>query len=77
MRKAALALLLSALGACSRAPKEAAPAAPAPPKRPNLVSMPSGGSVVSRTAELDLQHSAVRLIDTANGTAWVTPADDT
>ena len=38
--------------------------------------MPLGGSVVSRTAELDLQHSAVRMIDTANGTAWVTAAED-
>ena len=38
--------------------------------------MPAGASIASRTAELDLEHSAVRLIDTANGTAWVTPADD-
>jgi hypothetical protein len=38
--------------------------------------MPAGASVVSRTAELDLEHSAVRLIDTSNGTGWVTPADD-
>ncbi|HEX3582515.1 MAG TPA: discoidin domain-containing protein [Thermoanaerobaculia bacterium] len=38
--------------------------------------MPAGGSVVSRTAELDLQHSAARMIDTANGTGWVTPAED-
>lgn len=38
--------------------------------------MPAGGSVVSRTAELDLQHSAVRMIDTANATGWVTAADD-
>ncbi len=38
--------------------------------------MPAGGSIVFRTAELDLQHSAVRLIDTANSTGWVTPAED-
>lgn len=35
-----------------------------------------GASVVSRTAELDLQHSALRLIDTSSATAWVTPAAD-
>jgi len=35
-----------------------------------------GASIASRTAELDLQHSAVRMIDTANATGWVTPASD-
>ncbi|HEX3108201.1 MAG TPA: discoidin domain-containing protein [Thermoanaerobaculia bacterium] len=36
-----------------------------------------GASIASRTAELDLQHSAVRMIDTSNATGWVTPPSDT
>lgn len=36
----------------------------------------SGASILSRSAELDLIHSAVRLIDTAGSTGWVTPAED-
>jgi hypothetical protein len=36
----------------------------------------SGASIVSRSAELDLTHSAVRLIDTAGSTGWVTPSED-
>ncbi|HEV8433039.1 MAG TPA: discoidin domain-containing protein, partial [Thermoanaerobaculia bacterium] len=35
-----------------------------------------GASIASRTAELDLQHSAVRMIDTTNATGWVTPPSD-
>jgi len=79
VKRTALALLLVAASACSRAPRNTARAVatpPAPPPRPNLAALVAGGSVVSRTAELDLQHSALRLIDDAIGTAWVTPAAD-
>lgn len=77
MKRTALALLICAVCACRRAPEHPAPAAPLPPPpRPNLAAIPAGGSIVFRTAELDLQHSAVRLIDTANATGWVTPAED-
>ncbi|HEY2830461.1 MAG TPA: discoidin domain-containing protein [Thermoanaerobaculia bacterium] len=77
MRKAALALSLLALVACNRAAPPAKVLAPAAPvARPNLLDLSQGASVVSRTAELDLDHSALRLIDDANSTGWVTPAED-
>lgn len=40
------------------------------------MELSQGACVVSRTAELDLLHSALRLIDGANATGWVTPAAD-
>ena len=78
MKRIALALLLAA--ACTKrapvAPKKAAAPPPAPVAAPNLLEMSRGASVVSRTAELDLLHSAIRLIDTAGGSGWVTPSND-
>ena len=74
MRKAALTFLLAI--ACQRPAQHASAPTPPQPPRPNLLVLQSGASVVSRTAELDLAHSAIRLIDTAGDTGWVTPADD-
>jgi hypothetical protein len=42
----------------------------------NLIALSRGGSIVSRTAELDLSHSAVRLIDGSGSNGWVTPSAD-
>jgi hypothetical protein len=42
----------------------------------NLAALARGGAIVSRTAELDLRHSATRLIDGSGSTGWVTPSGD-
>jgi hypothetical protein len=76
VRRAALVLLLPAAIACHRPAGNVAAPAPAPPPRQNLLVLQSGASVVSRSAELDLIHSAVRMIDAAGSTGWVTPAED-
>ncbi|HEY2091369.1 MAG TPA: discoidin domain-containing protein [Thermoanaerobaculia bacterium] len=78
MRKAAVTWLLLTLAACNRAapPAQVAAVPAAPVARPNLMDLAQGACVVSRTAELDLEHSALRLIDDANSTGWVTPAED-
>jgi hypothetical protein len=55
-------------------PKQAPP--PVPAASQNLVALSHGGSIVSRTAELDLSHSAVRLIDGSGSNGWVTPSGD-
>jgi F5/8 type C domain-containing protein len=72
VRGVALALLLFA---CHR-PPIAAEKKPVPPARENLLTLAQGASVVSRTGELDLTHSALRAIDTTGNTGWVTPSGD-
>jgi hypothetical protein len=76
VRRAALALLLPAAIACHRPAEHVVAPEPTQAPRPNLLVLQSGASVVSRSAELDLGHSAVRLIDNAGSTGWVTPAED-
>jgi hypothetical protein len=76
-RFGAFAILLIGFLACNRPSAQTpAPAPIAPPPKPNLLGLWQGASVVSRTAELDLGHSAVRLIDSSRGMVWVTPAGD-
>jgi hypothetical protein len=85
-RAATLVVLLTC--ACREAP----PAAPPPPtataakpvaeKRDpgetlNLLDMAHGAAVVSRTAELMLEASAIRAIDGDQNTGWSTPPGDT
>jgi hypothetical protein len=82
-RRAALLLLL--LAACGRAPEAPAPAqprasAPAPREEnvadidgDNLLNLAYGASVVSRTAELNLESSAAHAIDGMSFTNWSSP----
>jgi outer membrane protein OmpA-like peptidoglycan-associated protein len=74
VRGVALALLVFA---CHRQPiqsKQTPP--PVRAESPNLIALSRGGSIVSRTAELDLSHSAVRLIDGSGSNGWLTPSGD-
>lgn len=69
-------LLLAAFGACSRPePQDAAPANSTRP-RLNLLAFSRGASVVSRTAERTLDHSALLAIDSDPNTAWLSPQGD-
>ena len=56
----------------------AAPAAAAPDleERQNLMNIAYGASVISRTAEITLEASAVRAIDGDSNSAWSSPPDD-
>lgn len=45
-------------------------------ERGNLLNIALGASVVSRTAEMTLEQSAVRAIDGDPGTMWASPPDD-
>jgi outer membrane protein OmpA-like peptidoglycan-associated protein len=80
------ALLLLVLVACGRAPEATAPAqpratAPAPQQEEhvaeidddNLLNLAYGASVVSRTAELNLESSAAHAIDGMSFTNWSAP----
>jgi hypothetical protein len=83
-------LLLSALllaTACSKPAKEQKAAAAQPPakivftageerERGNLLNLSLGAGVVSRTGEATLDSSAVRAIDGAIESGWVTPPSD-
>lgn len=84
--RCALLLLLAWLVACNRtetAPPERAETAHAAPAevlatyvdedRGNLLDMVNGSSVIYRTAELDLEHSAVHAIDGMATTRWASP----
>jgi hypothetical protein len=79
------ALLVAA--ACSKPAKEQPAAAAEPPakivftageerERGNLLNLSLGAGVVSRTGEATLDSSAVRAIDGAVETGWVTPPND-
>lgn len=82
MRRRAFFALLLLAGACRNEP--AAPAAsarPAPPppieaERTNLLNVGFGAAVISRTAELTLDHSAVRAIDGDPASRWSSPPGD-
>jgi F5/8 type C domain len=85
IRKAAL-ILAFALLACDRGP--AAPAAKAgnpgedPPRHidrdgDNLLNIAYGAALVSRTEELDLDHSGLHAIDGMHTTFWQTPPHGT
>jgi len=74
LRGVALVLLMFACHREPIQPKQARPAAT--PPRQNLIALSRGGSIVSRTAELDLSHSAVRLIDGSGSNGWATPSGD-
>jgi hypothetical protein len=80
------ALLLLAIVACGRAPEAPAPAQPQPtvpaPQQEehvaeidddNLLNLAYGASVVSRTAELNLETSAAHAIDGMSFTNWSSP----
>ncbi len=80
MRIAIASMLLFAL-ACNEqpAPKRAASgggSAPDAEEQGNLLNIALGASVVSRTAELTLDQSALRAIDGDPGSAWNSPLDD-
>lgn len=80
-----IALLLLVLTACGRAPEAPAPAQPqaAAPAAPeervaevdddNLLNLAYGASVISRTAELNLESSAAHAIDGMSFTSWSAP----
>jgi hypothetical protein len=80
--KRPFAILAFALIAC-REPVKPAPqtaAAPEPPmdvlEQGNLMNMALGASVVSRTAELTLDNSAIRAIDGDPLSTWTSPPSD-
>jgi hypothetical protein len=83
-RLLAAAALLVAL-ACREQGQAPATGTTAPPppvpsdadERTNLLNMAFGASVVSRTAELTLDHSAIRAIDGDPASGWVSPPNDT
>jgi hypothetical protein len=83
LRNALLGLALFAAACRSEAPAPqpaaAAPVARDTTERPNLLNIAYGASVVSRTAEVELEHSALRAIDgeSVYGDAkWVTVPHD-
>lgn len=68
--------------ACREQTTPPPPAAPQaafaePEEGANLLNIAFGGSVVSRTAELTLDHSAARAIDGDPASGWASPPDDT
>jgi hypothetical protein len=83
--KITAAFLVLLLCACRQDP--VAPEAPAAPKKvstprdpgeaANLVAMARGAAIVSRTAELTLEASAVHVIDGDQNSGWSTPPGDT
>ena len=87
MRKRFAVTLLLAL-ACNKQPAPTPAAATPPPTAPpaathgdeqergNLLNLGLGASVVSRTAELTLDQSALRAIDGDPESAWISPPDD-
>ena len=85
--KIAATLLTLLLCACREAPEQPPPAVPAAAKKApsppdpgesaNLLDMARGAAIVSRTAELTLEASAVRVIDGDPQTGWATPPGDT
>ena len=76
MRKLALLACFFAL-ACERAVPVVEQTPPAPPKiepdtdAENLLNIAYGTTVVSRTGELNLEHSAAHTIDGISTTAWI------
>ena len=84
MKRLALIATLLALFACSGEPETQAPPQAATPavaldadERVNLLNLAYGAAVVSRTAELTLDHSALRAIDGDPGSLWSSPPADT
>ncbi len=80
MRRSATLLIISAFLSCREA--ETPHASPPPPpfdasERGNLLNMAYGASVVSRTAELTLDNSAIRAIDGDPESTWSSPPSDT
>jgi hypothetical protein len=75
-----LACVLAILGGCRRT--AVPPAEPAEarsqllPDAENLLTMPHGASIVSRTGELTLEQTPIRLIDGEPDSHWTTPARD-
>ena len=79
MRRAAILIVAAALLAC-REPEKTVPPPPPPPdaaEKDNLLNMALGASVISRTAELTLDTSAIRAIDGDPETMWTSPPEDT
>ena len=85
MKRLTLTATLLALFACSGAPETGAPAPRAvkpvvavdADEKANLLNLAHGAAVVSRNAELTLDHSALRAIDGDSGSPWISPPDDT
>jgi hypothetical protein len=89
MRRAAAAVLLILAAACNR-PDPPPPQKPVQPQAPaagdvqvnadpdvdNLLNIAYGASVVSRTAESNLEVSALHAIDGLSGTYWSSPPGD-
>lgn len=81
---AALALLLCIALGCEREAEAPAPSPAAGSDRPravdhdrdNLLAIMKGGSLVSRTAESDLEQSALHAIDGVTFTRWASPEGD-
>ncbi len=91
MRTRALAILGLALATGCGQARQKVPAAPARPQpaiqapaaadpnadeRENLLNIAYGATVISRTAEITLDSSALRAIDGDNTSAWSSPPDD-
>ncbi|MEA2463402.1 MAG: type domain [Acidobacteriota bacterium] len=83
-RALVILLLTGAIAACNRTPAPAAQkkAEAAEPARHldrdanNLLNIASGAAVLSRTAELDLESSALHAIDGMSTTRWTSPPGD-
>jgi hypothetical protein len=78
-RAVVLACVLAILGGCRRdAVQPAEPPAPTQqlPEAENLLTMPRGASIVSRTGELTLEQTPIRLIDGEPDSHWTTPVRD-
>jgi hypothetical protein len=84
IRRALVILLLTgAVAACNRTPGpaaqkkvEAEPARHTDHDANNLLNIASGAAVLSRTAELDLESSALHAIDGMRTTRWTSPPGD-
>ena len=73
MRRLAIVLLIAAALACRRAEPPPVETKRSVPEVENLLALARGASVVSRTGELSLETSAVRLIDGDPATPWRSP----
>jgi hypothetical protein len=83
IQRALFVLLFAGAIACNRTPGPAAQqnAEAEPPRHvdhdaKNLLNIASGAAVLSRTAELDLESSALHAIDGMNTTRWTSPPGD-
>jgi hypothetical protein len=83
IQRALVVLLIAGAVACNRTPAPAAQknAQAEPPRHvdrdaKNLLNIASGAAVLSRTAELDLESSALHAIDGMDTTRWTSPPGD-